>query len=327
MGRRAISKYSPPFLRLLLYILHEVFGTGSLATVYRATHLPSDTHFFVKRISTATRRTQTSSQLATELRVKTSIRHPGLMSAREVFHEKDSVAVVMGLMPGGSLKEDVCAQAPCCAQEIYAADIALQVLRGLARLHARGIVHCDIKLENVLCADESLPAHGAKLGAFGFAIDMAETPANRCNFPVGTPVYVAPESARGEAYGEPVDIFAVGVMVYLMLSTVYPFKAKDDRATMKLVASAPKPTLTTRRLETSARLASDFSGPPYRQTPGKGCPRTARSCTSGSCRLARRRSPLPSVASRRARLSRERGTVREQQRARDSYPRHGRSFL
>ncbi len=75
------------------------------------------------------------------------------------------------------------------------ADVAVQVLPGMAPLHARGIAHRDVKLEDVLCAVKSLSALGVRLSDFGFG--------KSAQFPVGTPVYVAPGSARGEAHGEP----------------------------------------------------------------------------------------------------------------------------
>lgn len=235
------------------YELGDVLGTGSFASVHRATHLATGDEVAVKRIAMVSKRAQSSSQIAMEIRVMTMVRHPGLMPAREVFRDGAVVHIVMDLMPGGTLKEVVCDRAGRGANELDAAVGALQVLRALSHLHARGIAHRDVKLENVLCPERTLPARGVKLGDFGFAIDEARTPAVKRSSPVGTPVYVAPESARGEPHGTPVDVFAVGVLVFRMVASAYPYEGKDDRATMRAAAAGGP-------INFSGRAFADASG-------------------------------------------------------------------
>jgi len=118
-------------------------------------------------------------------------------------------------------------------------DALNQAAAGLAHAHERGIVHRDIKLENILCARTGIPDHGVRLADFGY-VNFVNGARDIClRSLVGTPVYVAPEVINRQEYGCAVDIYAVGVMLYRMLSGSYPFDGgANDELTMELAVGA-----------------------------------------------------------------------------------------
>lgn len=220
------------------YKLGAELARGSFATVHKATKLSDGSVYAVKYITISVKRAQTSAQLANETRIMADFGDtPGLMGAKEVFHEKGAIYIVMDLYAGGSLKELICDYAPYGTRESTAGEILRKLGHPLAYMHAMGIAHRDVKLENCICKTEGrFPPDNVVLADFGFSIYMAETSPSKRNFAVGTPVYVAPEAARNQPHGFPVDIYALGVLTYRMLASEYPVEGKDDRDTLKILA-------------------------------------------------------------------------------------------
>lgn len=219
------------------YRLGNELARGSFATVYKATRKSTGENVAVKLISTSAKRAQTAAQLAAETRAMAQFGDvQGLMGAKEVFHEKGLVYIVMEFYKGGSLKELVCDHAPYGAAERIARNVALKLCRALAIMHGHGVAHRDVKLENCLCRDNSFPPDDVVLADFGFAIYMRETPPSKRSYAVGTPVYVSPEAARSEPHGTEVDMYALGVLVYRMMASEYPVEGRDDRETLRIMA-------------------------------------------------------------------------------------------
>ncbi len=219
------------------YELGNELARGSFATVYKATRFSTGENVAVKVIATSAKRAQTAAQLAAETRAMAQFGEvQGLMGAKEVFHEKGLVYIVMDLYKGGSLKELVCDHAPYGAAERVACNVALKLCRALAIMHSQGVAHRDVKLENCLCRDNSFPPTDVVLADFGFAIYMRETPPSKRSYAVGTPVYVSPEAARSEPHGMEVDMYALGVLVYRMMASEYPVEGRDDRETLRIMA-------------------------------------------------------------------------------------------
>lgn len=104
-----------------------------------------------------------------------------------------------------------------------AKDVLKQVLLALDYLHSNGIVHRDLKLENLLVQQ---PGFKIKIADFGFA-DIIVSPDNKISGMNGSYGYVAPEVMTGGSYGFEVDIWSLGVVLYYLLTGEYPFKGRD----------------------------------------------------------------------------------------------------
>lgn len=217
-----------------VYRMEKKIGEGAFASVHRAVHKETGKVYAVKKIKKKQFDMQMARELEREMYAMKATSHPGIIRTHDVFNTQDQVLLVLDLMEGGTLKDNVQAVGGKIPEH-FAVDIVRQVLRALQYLHARGIVHRDIKLENILCETKCIPAHNIRVADFGY-VNFVNDHTDVClRSLVGTPVYVAPEIINRKPYGCPVDIYAVGVMLYRMLCGSYPFDAgEDDEETMNL---------------------------------------------------------------------------------------------
>ncbi|KAF1385203.1 hypothetical protein PFLUV_G00105290 [Perca fluviatilis] len=139
----------------------------------------------------------------TEIGVLLRLSHPNIIQLKEIFETDTDIALVLELVTGGELFDS----------ERDAAHVIKQILEAVAYLHDNGVVHRDLKPENLLYADLSLDAP-LKIADFGLSkiIDDQVTMKTVC----GTPGYCAPEILRGNAYGPEVDMWSVGVILYIL---------------------------------------------------------------------------------------------------------------
>ena len=158
-----------------------------------------------------------------EARVVASLEHPHIVPVYD-FVERDGVClIVMELLTGGTLWERVEA-GPVPVGDACA--IALAVLAALDHAHSRGVLHRDIKPDNVLFNDAGVP----KLVDFGIAKVLGEASEHRTATGVimGTPAYMAPEQGTGRPVGPATDVYAIGVVLYELLGGRLPFESTGD---------------------------------------------------------------------------------------------------
>lgn len=172
-------------------------------------------------------------RIAREAAVLGQLRHPHVVTVHDTVVSEADVFLVLEYVEGGSLADRL-GQGPLPAPE--ALRIAAELLDALAHAHAQGVVHRDIKPANVL-----LTRGGAvKLADFGIAAWRHGAGATRATVgPVGTPLYMAPEQARGAPAGPPADLYSVGVLLHLMLTGEPPipgWRDLDDWALQQRVA-------------------------------------------------------------------------------------------
>jgi eukaryotic-like serine/threonine-protein kinase len=148
--------------------------------------------------------------------------------------------IAMEYVPGGSLEDLILRCGPLGPSE--AARLASQVAEALHAAHRRGIVHRDIKPQNVLI-DE---AGNAKVADFGIALAASRTSTSGTNLLFGTPSYMSPEQAMGERVGPESDLYSLGVVLYEMLTGTVPFAAEGALATAMKHLTEP-PLSPTRR--------------------------------------------------------------------------------
>lgn len=167
-----------------------------------------------------------------EIRIVKSIQHERLVRTYDVFRDpaKQRLYIVMEFVRGGELFARVAHEQGNLITEGDAIRIAKDLLAGIAYLHdpVRNIVHRDIKLENILCMDEDISkAVHIKLADFGSSSKLkGRNPA--LSSLVGTSYYLAPEIINKTGYGRPVDMWACGVVFYIMLSGQFPFAGDDE---------------------------------------------------------------------------------------------------
>jgi len=170
-----------------------------------------------------------------EIRMHQALKHPHIIELYEVFDEPHIVSLVMECCLGGDLF-DLIDSHGTGLPEPGTARMQRHLLEALAFLHGHGVVHRDVKCENVLILEQGKPMERStfKLCDLGFAARLGGD-SQKLHTKLGSPSHVAPELVRGEAYGVPVDCWAAGVLLYIALSAQSPFYAATDIEVLKKV--------------------------------------------------------------------------------------------
>jgi eukaryotic-like serine/threonine-protein kinase len=220
------------------YMLVEILGGGGMAEVYLAHDeiLERDVALKVLRERYADDE-QFVERFRREAKNAASLNHPNIVQVYDQGRsESGTYYMAMEYVPGGTLKERIKGEGPLNPGE--AAGIASRVAEALAVAHERGIVHRDIKPQNVL-----LTASGseAKVADFGIARAVSSRTMTETNLVLGTAAYMSPEQVRGERVGPASDLYSLGVVLYEVLTGELPYTADDPIATaMKHLDEPPR---------------------------------------------------------------------------------------
>jgi serine/threonine protein kinase len=238
--RRTVVGRICPMQRTVLgdrYTLLEVLGDGGMARVYLAHDnvLERDVALKVLREQYANDEGFVE-RFRREAKNAASLNHPSIVQVYDQGQAEDGTYyMAMEYVPGSTLKERIVREGPLDPRQ--AAGIASQVAEALESAHGRGIVHRDIKPQNVL-----LTASGdAKVADFGIARAASSKTITGTNLVLGTAAYMSPEQVRGERVGPASDLYSLGVVLYEMLTGEQPHKADDPIATaMKHLGEPPR---------------------------------------------------------------------------------------
>jgi serine/threonine protein kinase len=159
-------------------------------------------------------------QLRKEIEILQHLQHPNIVRFEDVIETADKIFVVMELIQGGELFEYLLDRGPLA--EDVALHVFRQVMGAITYMHDRGVVHRDLKAENLLLVDPAAEYPTVKLIDFGFSTILRHTLTGSF---LGTGGYLAPEIRQQRMYSESVDIWAAGVLLYLLLSCRLPFNA------------------------------------------------------------------------------------------------------
>ncbi|HEY3485884.1 MAG TPA: serine/threonine-protein kinase, partial [Ilumatobacteraceae bacterium] len=203
------------------YALDELVAVGGSAEVHRGTDLVLERPVAVKVLDVARVETADPSarrRFAREARTSARFTHPNAISVYDAGEDGDSLFLVLEYVDGQSLAHRLASGGPLPVHE--AVHVAAQVLAALDAAHAVGIVHRDVKPANILVRPDGV----AKLADFGIAqrFDDLSDVLTAAGTVVGTPRYLAPEQARGDAVTPATDLYAVGIVMYEMLAGQLP---------------------------------------------------------------------------------------------------------
>ncbi|XP_036449915.1 serine/threonine-protein kinase D1 isoform X2 [Colossoma macropomum] len=202
----------------------EVLGSGQFGIVYGGKHRKTGRDVAIKIIDKLRFPTKQESQLRNEVAILQNLHHPGVVNLECMFETPERVFVVMEKLHGDMLEMILSSEKGRLPERITKF-LVTQILVALRHLHFKNIVHCDLKPENVLLASaDSFPQ--VKLCDFGFARIIGEKSFRRSV--VGTPAYLAPEVLRNKGYNRSLDMWSVGVIIYVSLSGTFPFNEDED---------------------------------------------------------------------------------------------------
>ncbi|KAM7366418.1 hypothetical protein PAMP_015856 [Pampus punctatissimus] len=202
----------------------EVLGSGQFGVVYRGTHRKSGRLVAIKVIDKTRFTNKHDSQLRNEVAILQNLSHLGVVLLEGMFETTVYVFVVMEKLHGDML-EMILSSEKGRLPERNTRFLVTQILEALQYLHLKRIAHCDLKPENVLLASAD-PFPQVKLCDFGFARIIGEKSFRRSV--VGTPAYLAPEVISNSGYNHSLDMWSVGVIMYVSLSGTFPFNEDED---------------------------------------------------------------------------------------------------
>mmetsp|Transcript_18315 Transcript_18315/g.53410 ORF Transcript_18315/g.53410 Transcript_18315/m.53410 type:complete len:319 (+) Transcript_18315:62-1018(+) len=163
-------------------------------------------------------------QFDTEVEIMRRIDHPTIVKLFEVFETDDKVYLVMELLTGGELFDRIVDVGHFTEKD--AASMTKKLISAIKYMHELGVVHRDLKPENMLMSDETKDAI-VKITDFGLS-KITDGHSVLMKTPCGTPGYIAPEVLHMKGYGKEVDMWSVGVIVYILLCGFPPFYADND---------------------------------------------------------------------------------------------------
>ncbi|NP_001354449.1 calcium/calmodulin-dependent protein kinase type II subunit gamma isoform 13 [Homo sapiens] len=206
------------------YQLFEELGKGAFSVVRRCVKKTSTQEYAAKIINTKKLSARDHQKLEREARICRLLKHPNIVRLHDSISEEGFHYLVFDLVTGGELFEDIVARE--YYSEADASHCIHQILESVNHIHQHDIVHRDLKPENLLLASKCKGA-AVKLADFGLAIEVQGEQQAWFGF-AGTPGYLSPEVLRKDPYGKPVDIWACGVILYILLVGYPPFWDEDQ---------------------------------------------------------------------------------------------------
>lgn len=204
------------------YAINQVLGAGAYGTVHAATHLASGAIHAVKTINVLKEDDQA---VKDEISIMRDIDHSNIVHLLDVFHEQESVHIVMEMCSGGTLLDRMVDTLGF--SEPQAALVNKQIMSGISHFHGLCICHRDLKPQNILFQEATLPVEHCTVKISDFGLAKRFTADQVFTKPIGSPSYAAPEVLLGE-YRHTCDMWSAGVIAYVTLSSCPPFQGKDD---------------------------------------------------------------------------------------------------
>ena len=224
------------------FVILKPIDSGQFGVVYLCEDVETKELFALKKIQkTALLDKKTLNLLFNEISILRKIDHPSVIRLFKVFEDSESVSLMMEYVPYGNLYSRI--NKKKVYKEKEALVFARNLLDVLAFLHRKGIIHRDIKCENILMTSKSNDFE-FKLADFGLAC-YADSAYKSCS---GSPGYMAPEMLRGNDYNAKADVFSAGVIFHIILYGAAPFEAKS----------------ISRILEKNAKCKINFQEPAYK---------------------------------------------------------------
>jgi calcium/calmodulin-dependent protein kinase I len=200
------------------YDFGDVLGQGAFATVFSCTSKIDGSEWACKIIDKTKMKEKDLKGLKLEMETMASVDHDNIVKLKEIYDTKEALHLILELCHGGELFDRIVQLE--AYNEDQAGEAFSQMVEAMGHCHRLNIVHRDLKPENLIYRG-ALPDIVLKLADFGLAQQVS--PEDLLDGKSGTPGYIAPEMLKGMLYGKPVDMWALGVILYILLCGFPPF--------------------------------------------------------------------------------------------------------
>ena len=217
------------------YQLIGKIGSGGFADVYEAQDLTLDRRVALKIVPEGR---GMSARVVREVQAAAALSHPNIVALYDWFGDGESSFIVWELVEGESLD-----RLPLSLGDTDVVAVGAELLEGLAYAHSQGIVHRDVKPQNVMLDTEG----HVKVMDFGIALLLNTDTLTKEGDVVGTVAYMSPEQASGRRVGPPSDVYSAGMLLYELLAGEHPLRGDTPAETLANVAAARLPSLAVPR--------------------------------------------------------------------------------
>ncbi|XP_035391291.1 myosin light chain kinase, smooth muscle isoform X3 [Electrophorus electricus] len=214
-----------------LYDVGDRLGSGKFGTVFKLIEKSTKKVWAGKFIKAYSEKEKVN--VRQEVQIMNDLHHPKLVQCVDAFEAKCDVVMVLEMVSGGELFERIIDEDfELTEREVI--QYVLQIVDGVGFMHRKGVLHLDLKPENIMCVNKT--GSKIKLIDFGLARRLENSGSLKVMF--GTPEFVAPEVINYEAIGYPTDMWSIGVICYILVSGLSPFMGDNDHETLSNVTSA-----------------------------------------------------------------------------------------
>jgi serine/threonine protein kinase len=231
------------------YKILEKLGSGGMGVVYKAEDTKLKRTVALKFLPPdLTRDDEAKKRFIHEAQAASALDHPNICTIHEIGETEDgTLFICMAYYEGETLKKKVTSNQLSVTSAI---DISVQIAQGLTKAHEKGIVHRDIKPANLFVTNDGI----LKILDFGLAKLAGVTKLTKPGTTLGTVAYMSPEQMQGEEVDQRTDIWALGVVIYEMLTGKLPFKGEYEQAVMYSILNEKPEPITATRLDVPMEL-------------------------------------------------------------------------
>src|SRR5262245_7813198 len=223
------------------YRVLDRIGRGGMGTVYKAIDETLHREVAIKVLNAELNDPAIARRFRAEAVTVARLNHPGIATIFELFQHDGEWLMVMAFLRGETLEGLVGRQGPLPPAQ--AGDVCMQTLAALAHAHSLGVVHRDLKPANVMVTDSG----AVKIMDFGIARVVGTEHLTSAGFMMGTPAYMAPEQVRGDDIDARADLYAIGVVLFHLLTGKLPFKGDTPfEMAQSRLRDSPTPVRTVR---------------------------------------------------------------------------------
>uniref|UniRef100_A0A8C9T8E6 Myosin light chain kinase, smooth muscle n=1 Tax=Scleropages formosus TaxID=113540 RepID=A0A8C9T8E6_SCLFO len=213
------------------YDVEERLGTGKFGQVFKLVEKSTKKVWagkFIKAYSA-----KEKDNVRQEIDIMNSLHHPKLVQCVDAFEGKSDIVMVLEMISGGELFDRIIDEDfELTEREVI--KYMLQIIDGVQFIHKQGIVHLDLKPENIMCVNKT----GSRIKLIDFGLARRIENAGSLKVLFGTPEFVAPEVINYEPISYPTDMWSIGVICYILVSGLSPFMGDNDNETLSNVTSA-----------------------------------------------------------------------------------------